>query len=127
MNDARLLTISTEETGLTTTRHLPAPLTAAEKNEKHEQLVRTINDLKRLEENFALLKEQHKANVKARTTSINELSQDLGAGFVMRPISCAQEVDLNRNRMITRRLDTHEQVDERALTADEIKHWAKKK
>lgn len=109
------------ENSLTITKHLKVPLTGAEKTEKHEQLVRTFNDLKRLEANFALLKEQHKANVKARQRDIEQLTEDLGAGFVMRPIACEQTVDLDRNKMVTTRIDTGEVIDERALTADEIK------
>jgi len=117
----------TDHKALTITRHLQCPLTPAEKFEKHEQLVQTLNDLERLEENFAMLKEQHKANVKSRQCSIKELSHDLGAGFVMRPIACEQVPDLPTNRMLTKRLDTGEQIDERALTVDELKRAAQGK
>lgn len=94
MNDSKTLTI---------TRHLQVPLTGPEKSEKSEELVRTINDLERLEENFAMLREQHKANVKSRTVTIKGLSHDLGAGYVMRPVSCVQTIDLVTNRLITTR------------------------
>ena len=51
---------------LTITRYLQVPLTSSEKSEKSEELVRTLNDLERIEEHFGELKEQHKANVKSR-------------------------------------------------------------
>lgn len=107
--------------GLTITRHLPVPLTSTEKTEKHEELVRTITDAKRLEKHFALLKEQHKANMKARETRVDELTEELSQGFVMRPIACEQIPDLSQHRMVVKRLDTGETVEERALTAEEVK------
>ena len=89
--------------------------------------MRTLNDLKRLQEHFTLLQEQHKATVKARNQTINTLSQDLGAGFLMRPVSCEEVVDLATNRMVVKRLDTGEQIEERAMTLDEIKHFKQRK
>lgn len=59
------------------TKHIPVPLTPRERQEKSEELVRTLNDLERLQEHFALLKEQHKATVKNRQLTIRELSHDL--------------------------------------------------
>lgn len=73
------------EKALTITKHFACPLTESEKQDKHDELVRTINDLRRIEEHFAGIKEQHKANVKSREVKINELSQELGNGYVMRP------------------------------------------
>jgi len=117
----------TDHKSLTITRHLQCPMTPAEKSEKHEQLVRTLNDLERIEEHFAGIREQHKANVKSRQVTIKELTHDLGAGFVMRPIACEQVPDLPTNRMLTKRMDTGEQIDERALTVDELKRLAQGK
>jgi len=111
---------------LTVTRHLPVKLTNQEKNEKNDSLVRTINDLERLEDNFTMLKDQHKANVKSRQVAIRELSHDLGNGFVMRPVACEQMVNLITNEMETRRSDTGELFEKRALTVDEMKHYASK-
>ena len=109
-----------ENKSLTITRHLQVPLTGPEKSEKSEELVQTLNDLERLEEHFTLLREQHKANVKARTGTIKGLSHDLGAGYVMRPVSCEQTIDLVMNRLITTRVDTGMVIEDRVLTVEEM-------
>jgi hypothetical protein len=42
-------------------------------------------------------------------------------------MACEHRVELEHNRMVTFRTDTCETVEERALTADEIKHYSGKK
>jgi hypothetical protein len=119
--------MTTDPHALTITRHLAVPLTLPEKNEKQEALVKTLNDLERLEDNFVALRDQHKANVTNRKLTIRELSHDLGNNFVMRPVSCEQIVDLEKNRILVKRLDTGAEVDERALTVEEMKEARKQK
>lgn len=110
----------TETKAVTLTKHLAVTLTQAEKSEKNEALVKTLNDLERLEDNFVALRDQHKANVTNRKLTIRELSHDLGNGYVMRPVSCEQIVDLEKNRILIKRLDTGAEVEERAMTKDEM-------
>jgi hypothetical protein len=110
----------TDTKAMTITRHLAVPLTVPEKNEKQEALVKTLNDLERLEDNFVALREQHKANVTNRKLTIRELSHDFGNNFVMRPVSCEQIVDLEKNRILIKRLDTGAEVEERSMTKDEM-------
>lgn len=100
-------------------KHVAVPLTPRERQEKHDELVRTLNDLQRLRDHFALLKKQHKATVESRELTIRELSHDLKDNYVMRSVSCEERPDLDAGTMTTTRLDTGELLDTRPLTEDE--------
>lgn len=100
-------------------KHVAVPLTPRERQEKSDELVRTLNDLKRLQEHYALLKEQHKATGKNRQLTIRELSHDLKDNYVMRPVACEQRLDIESNTMTTTRLNSGEMIDTRPLTEEE--------
>lgn len=67
---------------LTITKHIACPLSESEKRDKHDELVRTLNDLRRIEEHFAGIKEQHKAKYKLPSLHYGKLTANGRQGFL---------------------------------------------
>lgn len=100
-------------------RHIPVPLTDAEKNELHDEMCAYVVDRDRLKDLLDEFNKKHEEIIKSREAKISENAATLHAGHVMRPISCQQEIDLTLNYIKVTRIDTGEILEDRAMTAQE--------
>lgn len=104
---------------LTEIRHVPIPLTEEERRELNEELVEAVNDKKRLEEHWNMMSKQHKKAIAAREDTIEQNAEALEQGHRMMPVKCRRDIDLNTNTLTVTRIDTGEQIEQRAMTAQE--------
>jgi hypothetical protein len=117
----------TDTTAVTITRHLPVKL-----DQYRKQALQNIQTAEFLEE------ERLTAHLKNVNGSVKQLISDarkkqsdaahaLHNGFESLPVACEQRPDIEKNKMVTYRLDSGEPVDERALTVEEMKEARKQK
>ena len=106
---------------VTLTRHLPVKL-----DQYRKQALQNIQTTEFLEE------ERLTAHLKNVNGSVKQLIADarkkqgdaahaLHNVFEMAEVGCRQDIDMEKNKMVTYRLDTGEKVEERALTVEEMK------
>ena len=118
---------TTEEKAITITRHLPVKL-----DQYRKQALQNIQTTEFLEE------ERLTAHLKNVNGSVKQLIADarkkqgdaahaLHNGFEMSEVACEQKPDIEKNKMVTYRLDNGEKVDERALTVTEATEARKAK
>lgn len=81
----------------------------------------------RIAEHMKTVQESLKAMIKEAQKKQNIAASAITQGFEMKEVSCEQQLDLTRNKMVTVRLDTGAEVEERALTVEEMKHYRKTK
>lgn len=117
MNDTAIATI---------TKQCPVKLDPYRKEQLNNQLVDARMEELRITEHMKNVTESLKAKIKEEQKRQNDAARALHAGFEYVPVPCEHRVELESNRMVTFRTDTCETVEERALTADEIKHYSKK-
>ena len=117
----------TNPTALTVTRHLPVKLCQYRERALHTKMVDAKMEELRISEHLKNVTDSLKARIKEEQKRQNDAARALHAGFEYVPVACEHRVELANNKMVTFRTDTCETVDERALTADEIKHYANKK
>ncbi|MDF2457656.1 MAG: hypothetical protein K0S79_72 [Nitrospira sp.] len=107
------------ETLPTVTRHLPVSLTPERKAALGEDLAEHTFQLQRLEETKKEIAERHTKAIKDVKGTISKLAELMHNGLEMKPVICLQEMDLDHNKLVVRRQDTNEIIEERPLTADE--------
>lgn len=115
------------ENAVTTTRQLPVPLDTYRKQALQNSMVDSRMEELRITEHLKNVGDSLKAQIKGKQKEQTDAARALSAGFEMQPVACEDTPDLNRNRMVTTRIDTSAVISERALTADEITHYSKKK
>lgn len=108
------------ETLPTVTRHLPVVLTPERKASLGEELAEHTFQLERLEGLKKEIAENHTKAIKNQKREVSKLAELMHNGLEMKPVICLQEMDLEHNKLIVRRQDTKEIVEERALTPDEV-------
>lgn len=111
----------------TITKQCPVKLDQYRKEQLNNQLVDARMEELRITEHMKNVTESLKAKIKEEQKRQNDAARALHAGFEYVPVPCEHRVELANNKMVTFRTDTCETVDERALTADEIKHYSNKK
>lgn len=104
---------------VTTTRHIPVPLTESQKREMHEELVVQIRDRDRIVDLLADITKRNKEVIRTRETKIKELAETLEQGHVMTSIQCRRDIDIQANTLRVIRVDNKQVIEERALTAKE--------
>ena len=111
----------------TITKQCPVKLDQYREKQFQNQMVDARMEELRISEHLKNVQESLKAKIKEEQKRQNDAARALHAGFEYVPVACEHRVELANNKMVTFRTDTCETVDERALTADEIKHYANKK
>lgn len=115
------------EHAVTITRHLPVTIDSYRKNALADELALQRMEELRLSEHLKSVQDSLKAMIRETQKKQNVAASAISAGYEMREIACEQRLDLAGNRMVTYRIDTGAQVDERALTAEEAKTSNKKR
>ena len=108
------------ETLPTVTRHLPVPLTPERKAAIGEELAEHTFQMQRMEELKKELADRHTKAIKDAKATVKKLAELVHNGLEMKPVACSQTMDLDHNKLIVRRTDTNEIVEERALTPDDV-------
>ena len=116
-----------EETAVTITKHLPVKLDQYRERQLQNQMVEARMEELRVTDQLKHIQESLKALIKDVQKTQNDSARALHDGYEMVEVSCEHQVDLDRNKMKTVRMDTLETIDERALTVEEQKHYSKKK
>lgn len=116
-----------ESNAVTITRHLPKKLDSYRKNALADEMALQRMEEIRITDHLKHVTESLKVMIKEAQKKQNIAASAIHQGFEMEDIACEQRVDLDRNKMVTIRLDTLMDVEERALTVDEMKHYANKK
>lgn len=101
------------------TKHISKKMSDARRRELSDELARTINDRNRIAEQQKLIQEQGRAILKLREKTITELAEQIEQGIEMEPVSCRIECDVTTNTVLTRRVDTGEILESRAMLPDE--------
>lgn len=115
------------ETAVTITVQLPVKLDSFRTTALHNAMVDGRMEEMRITEHLKNVSDSLKTQIKEQQKKQTDAARALSAGFEYKPVSCEHRVELEQNKMVTVRLDTGEAFDERALTADEIKHYSGKK
>ncbi len=110
---------------VTVTKHLPEPLSDERREELHAQLVEDTNEQRRLKRIRKEIADEQTKCLKKREISADACAEMLAQGVEMLPVQCEQIVDLSKNSMTVRRLDTKDVVSERAVTAEEREDFTK--
>lgn len=111
----------------TITRHLPVPLDQYRRNALASEQATARMEENRITDHMKRVTESLKVEIRETQKKQNHCALALTQGFEMKEIACRQEIDLEKNKMVTYRLDNGEQVDERALTVEEMRDARKKK
>lgn len=116
-----------ETKAVTITRHLPVKLDQYRKNALAEEQAMQRMEEMRVTDHMKRVTESLKVNIKEAQKRQNQCALAISQGFEMAEVSCEQKVDLEKNKLVTYRLDTGVQVDERALTVEEMREYRKRK
>lgn len=114
-------------TAVTITRHLPVKLTDGRRLALGCELAEQRYEERKQTEYLDNIKKAIQSKIKEAQHRQNIAAEGIHQGFEMLEVSCEQRPDLDKNKLVTYRLDTNEKVDERALTADEIRFHSSKK
>jgi hypothetical protein len=114
-------------TAVTITRHLPKKLDAYRKNTLADEMAMQRMEELRISDHLKHVTESLKVMIKEAQKKQNIAAGAICQGYEMVEIACEQRIDLDRNKMVTVRLDTMADIDERALTAEEMAHYRHKK
>lgn len=117
----------TDSTAITITRYLPVPIDSYRKNALADELALQRMEELRIAEHLKSVSESLKLMIKECQKKQTLAASAISAGYEMKEIACEHRIDLSQNRMVTYRIDTGAQVEERALTADEVTHSKRKK
>lgn len=112
------------ETAVTITKQLAVPLDSYRKNALNSQMVEARMEELRITEHMKNVTDSLKTQIKEHQKKQTDCARAPNAGFEMMPVACEDTPDLDRNKMVTTRLDTMAVVSERALTVEEIKHYS---
>jgi len=116
-----------ETNAITITRQLAVPLDSYRKQALQNKMVEGRMEEIRITEHMKNVTDSLKTQIKDHQKTQTDAARALSAGFEMMPVACEDRPDLDRNKMITTRLDTLAVVSERALTVEEVKHYSAKK
>jgi len=116
-----------DSTALTLTRHLPVKLDSYRQQALQTVLVTEALEEERLTAHLRNVTKSVKLLIEEAAKKQSDTAHALHNGFEMLEVACRQERDIEKNKMVTYRLDTGEQVDERALTKVEMDEVRKKK
>jgi hypothetical protein len=115
----------TDSTALTITRHLPVKLDQYRERALTNEMVKERMEEIRITDHLKNVSEALKASIKEAQKKQTIAAVALNQGFEMCAVSCEQRPDVEKNKMVTYRLDTGAQIDERALTVEEMKEARK--
>ena len=99
----------------TTTRQLPVPLTAAERDRKLREHLDLELDIERL----VAKRSELNAEIRPKAKRSGELVHELDTGTVLRDVQCEVRVLDAANEVAFIRLDTGEEIARRTMTANE--------
>lgn len=114
----------TETKALTLTKHLLVKLDMYRETALNHQMRDSTMEEERIAAHLKNVTDSLRSSIKEHAKKRVIAASALSQGFEMMPVSCEQKIEAEK--MVTYRLDTNEKVDERALTADEIKHYRTK-
>lgn len=90
-----------------------------EKKEIADKMATAHNAVNRLEMEKKDAVAQFTSQISSAKKEVSECAQSLSKGYEMRNIECEILNDFAKNKVIVKRLDTGETVDERAMTSAE--------
>jgi hypothetical protein len=109
-----------DTTALTLTRHLPVKLDQYRKQALVDIVIAEGLEEERLTAHLRNVNKSVKLLIEGTQKKQNDARHAVNNGFEMAPVACEQRPDIEKNKMVTYRLDSGEQVDERALTKEEM-------
>lgn len=120
------MTTETDQKGLTITRHLPVPLDQYRKNALGTELAAQRMEEMRLTDHMKNVTESLKALIKDTQKNQNIAARTIHQGFEMKEVPCRQVIHLETNTVRIYREDTGEEIETRALDANERAQLLKK-
>lgn len=103
----------------TFTRRLYCPLTDGEKMIRGNELASRMEERERIEDEFTGVKQTFKERLTGVSNAITELKQIVLEGREKREVECFTVNDFENDRVVVRRLDTNEVVEQRRMTPEE--------
>jgi len=100
-------------------RSLRCELSYEEQRTKGLEMAEAMSLLREVEEAKAAAMKGFKDTIDGHLGRAGALAQELRQGWVTRPIECEQVLDYTEGKVIIRRGDTMETIDERAMTEEE--------
>lgn len=101
------------------TRKLPCKLTPDEISQRKDSLVEIDRQINETLGAKARVMAEHNEALRDKRATQRTLLENINTGTETREVDCWSEPDFPTNRMVTYRADNREQIEERALTADE--------
>jgi len=98
---------------------LPCKLTAEEHIARAMELAKAVTRQRETEDEKRLAVSGYREEIVSQTKRIRELSAVVAMGEEHREVAVEMEVDYKANSVRTRRVDTNEIIEERALSVDE--------
>jgi hypothetical protein len=80
----------------------------------------TIRDIKEKKDEFDSIKSRYSSDIKALEAELSGFAERLNSGWEMKPVECEGIKDFKTGSYVVRRIDTGEQIEQRALTAEEL-------
>lgn len=101
------------------TEILPVPLTDAEYKEIGKQQAQANQEIAQAEDELKSVRSQYKSRIDSAEARRNEYAAIINAGHQQKQVECCQVKDFRENTVTLVRLDTHEIVRTRTMTAGE--------
>lgn len=84
-----------------------------------DQMANAVRNIKQAQEELKSVKAQYDSKIKQFEAEIANMSERLNSGWEMRSVECEEIKDFQTGNVITRRIDTGERIEERAMTFEE--------
>lgn len=104
---------------MTIKRELRCKLTPEEANTKTANMLALMEDITKLESEKKAKAKMYADLIKEKKKRRDEYASDVRTGTERRQVECEEIADYRTNRVETKRLDTGEIIDTRAMTAKE--------
>lgn len=98
---------------------LETTFTDEEKVQMSKQIGIALRSLKKAQDDLATVKAQFTSKIKEHEAEVNTLMEKINSGWEMRSVSCREVKDYNTGSVFIFRDDTHEMIEERAMTGEE--------
>lgn len=102
------------------TRYLEVEFTTDEIIEMRRKISVNLTEISRKKDALASLNKQMKGEIALLDAETNLLADKANAGKEMRNVDVSSKTDWNKNRIVVTRLDTGEEIENRALRPDEM-------
>lgn len=102
------------------TRYLEVEFTVDEIVEMRRRISINLTELSRKKDALKSLQKQMQGEIALLDAEVNLLADKANAGKEMRNVEVESKTDWKKNRIIVKRIDTGEIVEDRALRSDEL-------